>query len=214
MALKKFKPRSPEVYLNKIKGDASLARLGHLNGLVDDVEAKKANQETGHTSFPYQWYPDASVVSTGAKYVYTDGTTLYGYKIIGMINVPTNQPQSNYINEYLGTLVLTNPTMSGLFPGKLSGMVTYYDGTSDYHFGNLSSSAYLWDDYSDERVLVNGITVNMYQYENFDNEIWYAITLESQSLAPGTLLSGVINYEIEFSYPSDFNNTTFKIIQD
>jgi hypothetical protein len=36
--IRKFKPRSPDFYLGKIEGDNELARLAHLNGLVDDVE--------------------------------------------------------------------------------------------------------------------------------------------------------------------------------
>jgi hypothetical protein len=210
MALRKFKPRSPEIYLNKIDGDNSVARLGHLNGLVDDVETKKADQQTGLATIPFQWYPDASVVETGAKYKYTDDTVLYGYKIMGMVNVANSN--HDHLNEYLGTLVVTNSTMASIFPSTISGMALYYDD-SDLLTSPLSTSVYLWDTNLNQRVLIEGVTVNFYQYDVFGNETWYAVLLESNT-ATGVELAGVINYEIEFSYPSDLNNTTFKIIQD
>ncbi len=213
MAIRKFKPSSPDRALGKIKGDAEFARFAHLNRLVDDVEVGKANQETGLATYGYEWYPDASVISTGPKYVYTDGTTLYGYKIIGMRAVPFSGPGSDHLNEYVGTLVMTNSTMANIFPGKISGTITYYDGTNDLHFSPLSSSAYLWDDNTDDKTLVEGITINFYPYGDYGNETWYAVVIESDTVTDAEL-SGVINYEVEFSYPSDFNNTTFKIIQD
>lgn len=37
MAIRKFKPQSPDPSINKIKGDTEFARLGHLNRLVDDI---------------------------------------------------------------------------------------------------------------------------------------------------------------------------------
>ena len=217
MALKKFRPKSPDYALGRNKGDTEYAKFGHLNALVSDVEINKANQETGRTSIPYEWYPDASVVSTGSKYKYTDGTTLYGYKIMGMCSLPFRYqtPLSDHLNEYLGTLVLTNGTMSGIFPGKISGMMTYYDGESNTVYGSpLSYSGYLWDNASGSRVLVEGITVNFYQYNQVNNEIWYAVVLQSEIAGEGVQLNGVINYEFEFSYPSNFNHSTFKIIQD
>jgi hypothetical protein len=39
MAIKKFKPLSPDPALNKIKGDTEFARLAHLNKLVDEINA-------------------------------------------------------------------------------------------------------------------------------------------------------------------------------
>ncbi len=37
MAIRKFRPVSPDPSINKIKGDTEFARLGHLNRLVDDI---------------------------------------------------------------------------------------------------------------------------------------------------------------------------------
>ena len=37
MAIRKFKPSSPDKSLGKIKGDTELARFGHLNRLIDDI---------------------------------------------------------------------------------------------------------------------------------------------------------------------------------
>lgn len=37
MAIRKFRPQSPDPSINKIKGDTEFARLGHLNRLIDDI---------------------------------------------------------------------------------------------------------------------------------------------------------------------------------
>jgi len=37
MSLKKYRPLSPDPFINKIQGDTELARLAHLNNLVDQV---------------------------------------------------------------------------------------------------------------------------------------------------------------------------------
>jgi len=42
MPIKKYRPLSPDPYVNKIKGDTEFARLAHLNDLVDQV-----NNSTG-----------------------------------------------------------------------------------------------------------------------------------------------------------------------
>lgn len=39
MAIKKIKPKSPDPYLSKIKGDNTLARIGHVNQLVDQINS-------------------------------------------------------------------------------------------------------------------------------------------------------------------------------
>jgi len=39
MAIKKYKPLSPDPYVGKIKGDTEFARLAHLNDLVDQVNS-------------------------------------------------------------------------------------------------------------------------------------------------------------------------------
>ena len=46
MAIKKFKPLSPDPALNKIKGDTEFARLAHLNKLVDDINANPSGGPT------------------------------------------------------------------------------------------------------------------------------------------------------------------------
>ena len=46
MAIKKFKPASPDKALGKIVGDTEFARLGHLNRLVDDINNNPAGGST------------------------------------------------------------------------------------------------------------------------------------------------------------------------
>lgn len=40
MPIRKFRPLSPDPYINKLKGDTEFARLGHLNSLIDQVDTE------------------------------------------------------------------------------------------------------------------------------------------------------------------------------
>jgi hypothetical protein len=40
MSIRKFRPLSPDPYINKLKGDTEFARLAHLNSLVDQVNTE------------------------------------------------------------------------------------------------------------------------------------------------------------------------------
>jgi hypothetical protein len=37
MPIKKYRPQSPDPFINKIKGDTEFARLAHINNLVDQI---------------------------------------------------------------------------------------------------------------------------------------------------------------------------------
>ena len=60
--IKKFKPQSPDPFLNKIKGDTEFARLAHLNNLVDQINNSvptlniTANGSIGASSIQFQTY--------------------------------------------------------------------------------------------------------------------------------------------------------------
>jgi hypothetical protein len=58
MSLKKYKALSPDPYINKIKGDTELARLAHLNNLVDQINSNVVD------SRPYKVYT-ALLTQTG-----------------------------------------------------------------------------------------------------------------------------------------------------
>jgi len=60
--IKKFKPQSPDPFLNKIKGDTEFARLAHLNNLVDQINNSvptlkiNADGSIGTSSIQFQTY--------------------------------------------------------------------------------------------------------------------------------------------------------------
>ena len=186
-------------------------RLNHNEKKIKSVNVSVNNlkaQDTGKATIPFEWYPDASIVSTGVKYQYTDGAKLYGYKILGMVAL---EGDYTYINEYLGTLVITNTTMAGLFPGKLEGMLMSYVNADGTYITSSLGQASFYDNNHGEFVSITGMKVSFEPY-TYNGEQAYAIVIVSDDC--GTSISGVINYEIEFSYPSDFNNTKFELVQD
>ena len=217
MALKKFKPRSPEIYLSKIKGDASLARLGHLNGLVDDVEKNKANQEIHSIPYPFVFYPESTLFNAGPVYQYPSGhgfigsmpaVTLNSYRVRGILQYSG----SSVISQYLGTIKLipTGELFGGpiLFPGKLTGMVAateegiWYDATVDITTTPLADGAKMWDIDAEEFNTLYGVKVMMYSYGTPDpvtGEVNYALVLEAYGSVPTTdLATALISYEFEF----------------
>lgn len=217
MALRKFKPRSPEIYLNKIIGDASLARLGHLNGLVDDVEAKKADQEIHTLDYPFVFYPESTLFNAGPVYQYPSGMgmgpipaiTLNSYKVRGILPYSG----SSIISEYLGTIkIIPAQDVFGspiLFPGKLTGMVAaveddliVFDPTLDITTTPLADGAQMWDIDASVFNTLYGVKIMMNSYGPADpvtGEINYALVLEAYGAVPTVdLATALISYEFEF----------------
>jgi hypothetical protein len=217
MALKKFKPRSPEIYLNKIKGDASLARLGHLNGLVDDVEKSKANQEIHTLNYPFVFYPESTLFNAGPIYQYPSGqgmgfipaVTLNSYRVRGVLPYSG----SSVISQYLGTIKLipTGELFGGpiLFPGKITGMVAateegdIFDPTLDITTTPLADGAQMWDIDAAVYNTLYGVKVMLYSYGPADpvtGEINYALVLEAYGSVPTVdLATALISYDFEFA---------------
>ena len=186
-------------------------RLTHNEKKIKSVNTSVNNlkaQDTGKPDMPFVWYPQASLVNTGIKYQYTDGVKLYGYKVLGMVYL---YGDSSYINQYLGTLVMRNTTMAGLFPGKLEGMVMSFKNDNNSIITTSLGQAGFYDNAHSTFTPITGIRVTFEPY-TYDGQQAYAIILVSDDC--GTPISATINYEIEISYPSDFNHTKFEIVQD
>ena len=97
MAIKKYKPLSPDPYVGKIKGDTEFARLAHLNDLVDQVNNSGSTYKV-YTGLMSQTGTNAPTVSVLEN---TIGNIVWTYSGVG---------------SYQGTLV-------GAFP---SGKVFFY----------------------------------------------------------------------------------------
>ena len=221
MALKKFKPRSPEIYLNKIEGDNTFARLGHLNGMVDDVEEHKADQELHKLDHPFYGFPESTLFNAGPFYQFPGGTgmgiipetTLNSYKLSGILGYSG----SSVISQYLGTIKLI-PNTSGaipfayIFPGKLTGMVMAANGevtwsSKDLINTPLADGAMMWDVDADDFNKLNDVKIMLYSYGDPDidtGEANYAVVLEAYGTVPtADLATAIISYNFEFIAPSD-----------
>jgi len=129
MALKKFKPRSPEIYLNKIVGDNTFARLGHLNGLVDDINKSElySTYKTGiYDIYPFPVTP--SMIKGSTKVIDTPATptmfpyNLESYKVGGVYEL--GSANDTFIIEYIGTVETTDGSSLYIYPFKTTGTVT------------------------------------------------------------------------------------------
>ena len=216
MAIRKFKPSSPDKALGKIKGDTEFARFAHLNRLVDDVEKGKSNQEIHTLDYPFVFYPESTLFNAGPIYQYPSGqgmgpipaVTLNSYKVRGILPYSG----SSVISQYLGTIKLI-PTgeLFGapiLFPGKITGMVAatqngnFYDPTLDVTTTPLADGAKMWDIDAGVFNTLYGVKIMMYSYGPADpvtGEINYALFLEAYGSVPTVdLAEALISYEFEF----------------
>jgi hypothetical protein len=73
MAVKKYKPQSPDPYVGKIKGDTEFARLAHLNDLVDQVNNNSGASYKSYVAKIYQNSTSAPVITVVEN---TTGLTL------------------------------------------------------------------------------------------------------------------------------------------
>jgi hypothetical protein len=218
MALKKFRPKSPDKTLGTSKGDTTYARFAHLNSLVSDVDTHKADKEIHNISYPFVWYPESTLFNAGPIYHYPSGmgmgfipdVTLNNYKVRGVIPYSG----SSVISVYLGTIKLI-PTgeLYGapiLFPGKITGMVAavegdtvFFDPTLDITTTPIADGAKMWDIDAGVFNTLYGVKIIMSAYyENPDpvtGEINYALVLEAYGSVPTSDLgAALISYEFEF----------------
>jgi hypothetical protein len=216
MALKKFRPKSPDKALGRSKGDIEYARFAHLNSLVSDVDTHKADKEIHTLDYPFIWYPESTLIDAGPVYQYPSGmgmgfipaVTLNTYKVKGVLPYSG----SSVISQYLGTIKIipAQDTFGGpvLFPGKLTGMVAaiasdiiLFDPTLDVTTTPLADGAQIWDIDAEVFNTLYGVKVMMNSYGPADpdtGEINYALVLEAYGATPTTDLGGaLISYEFE-----------------
>jgi len=218
MAIRKFKPSSPDRALGKIKGDTEFARFGHINRLVDDVETGKANQEIHTLDYPFVFYPESTLFNAGPLYQYPSGqgmgpipaVTVNSYRVRGVLQYSGN----SVISQYLGTIkLIPNGELFGgpiLFPGKITGMVAavetndvFFDPTLDVTTTPLADGAQMWDIDAGVFNTLYGVKVMLYSYGPADpvtGEINYSLVLEAYGSVPTTdLATSLISYDFEFA---------------
>ena len=217
MALKKFRPKSPDKTLGRSKGDTEYARFAHLNSLVSDVDTHKADKEIHTLDYPFIWYPESTLFNAGPLYQYPSGqgmgpipaVTLNTYKVRGILPYSG----SSVISQYLGTIkIIPAQDVFGspiLFPGKLTGMVAaveddliVFDPTLDITTTPLADGAQMWDIDASVFNTLYGVKIMMNSYGPADpvtGEINYALVLEAYGAVPTVdLATALISYEFEF----------------
>lgn len=131
MPLKKYKPLSPDPYINKIKGDTEFARLAHLNNLVDQIN----NQGGGasykvYTALLNQSGTDAPVATV------LENT-------LGGTPVWTRSSTGNYICTLTGAFTLNKTFCSAMY-GTVwgNGALSFNFGVNDNNSIVLSAFSY------------------------------------------------------------------------
>jgi len=143
MAIKKYRPLSPDPYVNKIKGDTEFARLAHLNDLVNQVQ-------TAIDAIDAEVPPQAG---HAGEFLSTDGTntswqTIYATAASGLPVEFSSQKIYGSATSPLSTNITANLTganlgvvqkiyhQSGVAPTFPSGWVQL--GTTTYTTGTLN----------------------------------------------------------------------------
>jgi hypothetical protein len=85
MAIKKIKPKSPDPYLGKTVGDNTLARIAHVNQLVDQINNNNSS------TLPYKVYTAQILMGDGSATVFenTLGVTITWTATSGQISSGT-----------------------------------------------------------------------------------------------------------------------------
>jgi hypothetical protein len=188
MSIKKIKPKSPDPYLGKTVGDNTLARIAHVNQLVDQINNNPAVIETLGTTI-YSTSPATSNFSILNSILLGSnagsGSNAYGSIFLGPDagNSATNSYDSVFIADRAG--YQSTGSNNSIFIGPLAG----YQSTNANEcifLGRGSGQTATNTNYS---VFIGraGSTVNNSSYSNF---IGYA----TGDGANGALYSNFIGY--------------------
>jgi hypothetical protein len=117
MPIKKIKAQSPDPYLGKIAGDTELARLAHLNNLVDQINAQGGGG-TGGGSITVNGIDNVTNLNIEPGTAYYDGTSVTvtidpypGYRVYRakIANEEFYWPGYGYLYNFYALGALSNP---------------------------------------------------------------------------------------------------------
>jgi hypothetical protein len=167
---------------------------------------KRYAKSVSPVSYPFQWYPDASLTKEGPKFRYTDGMELISYHVKGISPIGGS---SNGFERYLCSIHF--PASQGapfIFPGSITGMFQSGSGetiiTSPLANGGLV-------ELNGVHVPVSSLDINFYPYSNpqEDGSYIYALVIDATVENPdGLEITGLVAYDFEFLLPSNTASPT------
>ena len=177
-----------------------------LKKLFSSRDFKSAVKKYGSTpvspvSYPFEFYPEAAITSTGAKFRYIDGMELISYHVKGITPVGGD---GNGFETYLCSVHFGQSKGAPfIFPGSITGMFMSGGGeniiTSPLANGGLV-------ELNGIHVPVSNLDINFYPYSNpqEDGSYIYALVIDATVENPDALsITGLVAYDFEFLLPSD-----------
>jgi hypothetical protein len=177
-----------------------------LKKLFSSRDFKSAVKKYGSTpvspvSYPFQFYPEAAITSTGAKFRYTDGIELISYHVKGIIPVGGD---GNGFETYLCSVHFGQSQGAPfIFPGSITGMFMSGGGESIITTPLANGGLVELDGI---HVPVSNLDINFYPYSNpqEDGSYIYALVIDATVENPDALsITGLVAYDFEFLLPSD-----------
>ena len=185
-----------------------------LKKLFSSRDFRSAVKKYGSTpvspvSYPFEFYPEAAITSTGAKFRYIDGTELISYHIKGISSINNS---GNGFEQYLCSVNFPDGSPF-LFPGSITGM--FMSGTGpDIVTTPLANGGLV--EVNGMHLPVSSLDINLYSYgsnPNQDGSFTYALVIDATVENPDNYgISGLVAYDFEFLLPS--GTTIPTIFQD
>lgn len=176
MSIKRFSAKTPAKLMTKYPGNNALARIGHVNEVIDAINDGITGSEVGQIPYPFEWWPNASIINTGTEFQYQPwepGTE--GVKLTGALLKGTWTPSNNSgLSDYITTLRITYPNLMApsFFPGEITGMIqvpTVEGGT--IVLAPLASGSHIGFDSDDEPVYIHDFGFSLIPYQYGEEEL-------------------------------------------
>lgn len=154
---------------------------------------------TSPVSYPFMFYPEAGLTTTGAKFRYSDGVELISYHIKGIATVSST---SNGFEQYLCTINFSGEGSPFIFPGSITGMFMS-GGNNDIITTPLGVGGVI--ELDGMHVPVTNFQINLYSYQNpqEDGSYNYALVVNTTVENPDSLtITGLMSYDYEFLLPT------------
>ena len=173
-----------------------------IKKLFSSKEFKAAVRKVGvnpvsPVSYPFEFYPEAALTTTGAKFRYIDGVELISYHIKGIAAIGSN---GNGFEQYLCSVSFPDE-IPFMFPGSITGMFMS-GGNNDIITTPLGVGGVI--ELDGMHVPVTNFQINLYAYlPQVEGPYNYALVVNTTVENPDSLnISGLMSYDYEFLLPS------------
>lgn len=156
-------------------------------------------------SYPFMWYPEAGLTTTGAKFKYADGVEMISYHIKGVWALNDN---GNGFEAYLcsvrfpsGVPFIMPGSITGMFQTVASNNLGQNDDIITTPFANGALV-----NLNGTNVPVSNLDINLYSYGNNpqqDGSVIYSLIIDATVENPNNYqITGLISYDFEFLVPT------------